>query len=60
MQSKELKADKSVQKGDFSSFDEEDAEALMQNGASILKIHPENRRDAWAKWARECDVSVTL
>jgi hypothetical protein len=42
------------------SFDEEDAEDLMINGANILDIHPANVTLAWEAWARDrSTVSVT-
>lgn len=38
----------------FGSFDENDAEALMVNGESILEVPPENVANAWESWARDC------
>ena len=54
---KELKAPSGITKLRSASFQEEDAEALMENGASILEIHPDNVAEAWEKWAHVYDVS---
>jgi len=44
----------------FGSFDENDAEALMKNGESILEIHPKLVTEAWESWARDCPtVSIS-
>lgn len=41
----------------FGSFTEADAQALLENGESILKILSENTWDAWKIWANHSDVS---
>lgn len=44
----------------FGSFDEDDAEALMKNGAGILETRPEDVASAWESWARDCPtVSIS-